>query len=235
MDVTMRSPSFRTHRSGKQKRARSPPSPSPYERPAKRQSMAAAVTAAPFPQTVLPPPAMQDRQVSEDWVTRTRTLSIGKEHADHEMRLAPLLEMVASASQDETMNMDNDVTMQFSQSPSRSPPALPPIPSMPAYPSFSSLSSHQLSTSVVPSSSSSAFSHPMSSSPSPHTSHDTPFSSPNIPPQVHAPSQYSIMHSPQIQVPSAPAPTRKQRFTMGPRADCEKCRLGVPGHWVHYD
>lgn len=28
---------------------------------------------------------------------------------------------------------------------------------------------------------------------------------------------------------------RKQRFTMGPRSDCEKCRLGVKGHWAHYD
>jgi len=30
------------------------------------------------------------------------------------------------------------------------------------------------------------------------------------------------------------SPRRQQRFTMGPRADCEKCRLGVKGHWVHY-
>lgn len=29
--------------------------------------------------------------------------------------------------------------------------------------------------------------------------------------------------------------SRKQRFTMGPRADCEKCRLGVKGHWMHVD
>ncbi|KAG2157393.1 hypothetical protein DEU56DRAFT_764408 [Suillus clintonianus] len=28
---------------------------------------------------------------------------------------------------------------------------------------------------------------------------------------------------------------RKQRFTMGPRADCLKCRMGVKGHWVHFD
>lgn len=28
---------------------------------------------------------------------------------------------------------------------------------------------------------------------------------------------------------------QQQRFTMGPRADCEKCRLGVKGHWVHLD
>jgi len=29
--------------------------------------------------------------------------------------------------------------------------------------------------------------------------------------------------------------SRKQRFTMGPRADCEKCLLGVKGHWMHFD
>ncbi|KAI0317855.1 hypothetical protein OF83DRAFT_92710 [Amylostereum chailletii] len=30
-------------------------------------------------------------------------------------------------------------------------------------------------------------------------------------------------------------PDRKPRVTMGPRADCEKCRLGVKGHWMHFD
>ncbi|KZT74130.1 hypothetical protein DAEQUDRAFT_721010 [Daedalea quercina L-15889] len=34
--------------------------------------------------------------------------------------------------------------------------------------------------------------------------------------------------------PHQPA-VRKQKFTMGPRADCEKCRLGVKGHWMHLD
>jgi len=28
---------------------------------------------------------------------------------------------------------------------------------------------------------------------------------------------------------------RKAKFTMGPRGDCEKCRLGVKGHWMHFD
>lgn len=28
---------------------------------------------------------------------------------------------------------------------------------------------------------------------------------------------------------------RKQRFTMGPRADCLKCRMGEKGHWMHFD
>lgn len=62
--------------------------------------MAGAFSTAPFPQ---PPPAIQDRQVSEDWVTRTRSLSICKENPDNEMKLAPLVEMAASGSQDENM------------------------------------------------------------------------------------------------------------------------------------
>ena len=28
---------------------------------------------------------------------------------------------------------------------------------------------------------------------------------------------------------------RKQRCTMGPRADCLKCRMGVKGHWMHFE
>ncbi|KAG8217900.1 hypothetical protein J3R82DRAFT_6066 [Butyriboletus roseoflavus] len=28
---------------------------------------------------------------------------------------------------------------------------------------------------------------------------------------------------------------RKHRVTMGPRADCTKCRTGVRGHWMHFD
>lgn len=43
-------------------------------------------------------------------------------------------------------------------------------------------------------------------------------------------SQETIMPS----SPKVPAP-RKQRFTMGPRAGCEKCRLGIKGHFVHLE
>ncbi|TIB78989.1 hypothetical protein E3Q22_00736 [Wallemia mellicola] len=28
---------------------------------------------------------------------------------------------------------------------------------------------------------------------------------------------------------------RKVRFTMGPRADCLKCKLGIKGHYSHFD
>ena len=38
-----------------------------------------------------------------------------------------------------------------------------------------------------------------------------------------------------ISSPSPAVSNRKQRFTMGPRSDCEKCRLGVKGHWMHVD
>lgn len=31
------------------------------------------------------------------------------------------------------------------------------------------------------------------------------------------------------------SPSKKQRVTMGPRSDCEKCRLGMKGHWMHLD
>ena len=34
-------------------------------------------------------------------------------------------------------------------------------------------------------------------------------------------------------IPSASG--RKHRVTMGPRADCAKCRTGVRGHWMHFD
>lgn len=41
--------------------------------------------------------------------------------------------------------------------------------------------------------------------------------------------------SPMSISPSSASSNRKQRFTMGPRSDCEKCRLGVKGHWMHFD
>ena len=40
------------------------------------------------------------------------------------------------------------------------------------------------------------------------------------------------LQQPQQQQPGS---TRRTRFTMGPRPDCDKCRLGVPGHYAHFD
>lgn len=33
----------------------------------------------------------------------------------------------------------------------------------------------------------------------------------------------------------SPQSSRRPKFTMGPRADCEKCQQGVKGHWMHFD
>lgn len=35
------------------------------------------------------------------------------------------------------------------------------------------------------------------------------------------------------QVPLPTSPSRRLKVSMGPRAGCEKCRLRVPGHWMH--
>lgn len=32
-----------------------------------------------------------------------------------------------------------------------------------------------------------------------------------------------------------PGTKKRSAVSMGPRADCEKCRLKVPGHWMHFD
>ncbi|KAJ4000061.1 hypothetical protein F5050DRAFT_1804418 [Lentinula boryana] len=44
-------------------------------------------------------------------------------------------------------------------------------------------------------------------------------------------SPMSISNSPSSS--SILSPSRKHRFAMGPRVDCEKCRQGVKGHYIH--
>lgn len=58
---------------------------------------------------------------------------------------------------------------------------------------------------------------------------------------------HDFVHTTSSKMPSSPPPPisqsperkltsgRKQRFTMGPRADCLKCRMGEKGHWMHFD
>ena len=55
----------------------------------------------------------------------------------------------------------------------------------------------------------------------------------------------SSLTQPQDRIHGSPRPSRapdmptssgrKHRVTMGPRADCVKCRTGVRGHWMHFD
>jgi hypothetical protein len=148
--------------------------------------------------------------------------------------------------------------MSISQSPRNAPTPIPPhiSQSISRYPtSFSpSNSLSSLSTSAFDSSSSSSLSfssHPSSSSQaypfqqayqSPVTASlcDTPafsqysssYSSRDCSPQILT---EAVQRSAPHPAPSTRVITRKPRFTMGPRADCEKCRLGVPGHYMHFD
>jgi hypothetical protein len=71
----------------------------------------------------------------------------------------------------------------------------------------------------------------------------TPSASPSTPQEHVSRSQMPLPTSQPSPTPSvamfptnsSPVTSRKQRFTMGPRSDCEKCRLGVKGHWMHFD
>jgi len=72
---------------------------------------------------------------------------------------------------------------------------------------------------------------PATPSDSPITTHQdqTTSSQTPLPTSQPSPMAMSPTNSP------SPVANRKQRFTMGPRSDCEKCRLGVKGHWMHFD
>jgi hypothetical protein len=67
----------------------------------------------------------------------------------------------------------------------------------------------------------------------PSLSHMAPFTP--VLPQPLAPTEpppsNESTHLGSLEVP----PENKKRFRMGPRTDCEKCRLGVPGHYAHFD
>jgi hypothetical protein len=55
---------------------------------------------------------------------------------------------------------------------------------------------------------------------------------------LHTPSvsaSNSGMSTPTYVTPPKLVSQKKPRFMMGPRADCEKCRMGIKGHLVHLD
>jgi hypothetical protein len=62
----------------------------------------------------------------------------------------------------------------------------------------------------------------------------TPLPSPSPFSAAHMGTPPLARQEPQQQL-LMPGPMRRSRFTMGPRPDCDKCRLGVPGHYAHFD
>ncbi|KZT11203.1 uncharacterized protein LAESUDRAFT_670928 [Laetiporus sulphureus 93-53] len=199
------------------KRARSPVSPSAYDRPAKRPLVGDDVSIA--------IPIARYPHVSEDWVAQTRGLRIaspmlppghGPLRSSVEEDSRTVARVDGGGLQDFPL-ADEDVAMACS------PPRLRHgIDALSEPPRPTSVSSCQPE---LP----------------PHSITPTPVIAPSFHP--HASSISAALAAPSHLAPShhcqdpreAAHMARKQKFTMGPRADCEKCRLGVKGHWMHFD
>ena len=59
--------------------------------------------------------------------------------------------------------------------------------------------------------------------------------SPDLSTPTHALQPNNLRSTTDEGPPSSQGSTLKKRFTMGPRTDCDKCRLGVKGHYMHFD
>ncbi|EMD34498.1 hypothetical protein CERSUDRAFT_117345 [Gelatoporia subvermispora B] len=229
------------------KRARSPPSPTPPDRPTKRQihNASGAPMTSPVPRHAYPaapalaplimppmpaPDAAYSAYAAEDWVTQTRGLRIDSPHlaqnpeaafgrVSDEERVAP-----GQARIDVTM-VDRDVPMD-----SASPPRGPADNSS----AMLGFQADYLYGRPV---------YSLSPQPQQATHHASRYENTAHPGrqqqqlqipaiQVHAATPSPVHRDPNASLPPS---ARRQRFTMGPRADCEKCRMGVKGHWMHVD
>ncbi|KAI0928064.1 hypothetical protein AcW2_004197 [Taiwanofungus camphoratus] len=227
--------SFRATRSAsgstltKTKRARSPTSAGPCERPTKRFSFGGDTSIS------VPLPRNPHIPLAEDWVAQTSGLRI----ASPLLAQAPVLGTVEEAGDVEhqfeersraaedvvdSPMTDGDVSMTSSPPGTQrsSPPALP-LP-----PSISQPQPH--------------FLHPPGML---HFGQEPPqiplptIEMQAIPPspvqEISASGSYAQLHALGHRGAVGGHGGRKQKFTMGPRADCEKCRMGVKGHWMHFD
>ncbi|KAG2041766.1 hypothetical protein BDR03DRAFT_945596 [Suillus americanus] len=263
MEVDTHSPSTRMTRSFNYslKRPRSPGSPS-QERQPKRSSLALQDTylsrrASSSVFSANQSSSNHHQPSPDDWVRQASDLSIGRPNS---VNPVPSPSMTGDI-QDENMALDPDEPLKSSSSvlvvsparllqPSRAHPTTtqlnasqvyisPPqhlsqiiVGSADGQPLTPSLTmAHQQQSSsiyVQPSISSDGSSNLQELQPGPTQNHDffqTTSSEMSIPPLP------PINQSPGPKLTSG----RKQRFTMGPRADCLKCRTGEKGHWMHFD
>ncbi|KAJ7083834.1 hypothetical protein C8R43DRAFT_1052016 [Mycena crocata] len=236
LEVEMQSPSFRTTRSVSTKRARSPDSPS--ERPTKRLSLAFNGS-RPSAENNLHylssrSSASTSRHSSEDWVQQAGGLSI-------DSPLFPSMSATVPQVFPPHDGMLVDSEEDFSRISRR--PQLPPLQTESNAYMQADFSSSPICTEEQPS-------HPVSGS-SYNTTQTTPLTGPIFLPAINIlPATPDLLSATRPSTPvrdnssamsisptaSLGSPTgKKQRFMMGPRANCEKCRLGVKGHWVHLD
>ncbi|KAH7889260.1 hypothetical protein F5I97DRAFT_2052634 [Phlebopus sp. FC_14] len=264
VDMQSPGPSFRTARGSMgyaTKRPRSPESPS-QERQSKRISLAlgdghftrrASTVASDAIATAYLPH-------QDDWVRQARELTI---QSPLTVGCLPVLDAESSQSRaDEHMAVDHEDSLRppvqlsmpkhLHSSRSHLPSiqittnsgfyALTPQPS----PAPFSVLTEPPSSTPPPSSPASSLpvvemnSHPPAIFLFPATPSDTPslhntfVSDPDHDTTAHP----SSTQAPTLEVPKTEAPSssaRKHRVTMGPRSDCIKCKMGVKGHWMHFD
>ncbi|EJD52880.1 hypothetical protein AURDEDRAFT_110747 [Auricularia subglabra TFB-10046 SS5] len=245
MAVSPRSPSARVLRSST-KRPRSPSSPSPADQPSKRR-----VVCSPRTRRRLPPDGASSSG-SSDWVAKTHSLRLDSaspfpDDAPPGQGLTASISFNRSRATTPTlragMALDEDVQMQTDSPPPR--PASPALFTPPrAAHDVSQIPQLTLSIPDVPQTAAAGAPAPFQLDlsslmlPRINVQPATPSTAANsrsasLAPPSPSPSPMSSIHSP---MPWSPAPaSAKRRVTMGPRADCEKCRMGVKGHWMHFD
>ncbi|KAJ3854639.1 hypothetical protein EV368DRAFT_80370 [Lentinula lateritia] len=215
------------------KRARSPDETNSPSRPSKRLTLATEIECNPSQPIYLrsSSSAGSSRQPSEDWVQQAGSLSIdsplctrasgGLPFEDHAMADQPIQNPSTAVPLTATYGRPQLPLLQTSFSrPSNVRPdyatATQPLPQV----ATTNSSYHQHlapSINVLPPTPNAPFPMAFSLAARPSTPmNESPMSIPN------SPSSATIL-----------SPSRKHRFAMGPRTDCEKCNLGVKGHYIH--
>lgn len=222
------------------KRARPTEEDSPPSRPTKRLTLASGeALPSPLFSNSLPTSGSSSRYSSEDWVQQADGLSVATpgEYAPD------------SDGNSDTMDLD-DESFALSRGPER--PVLLPLQT--TFPStshrYDAFAAHRQSPqNLSPSFTDANASQPLIN----HAQGSSPLSidiTPPTPETVRVDggivdvtrSRTPVSDSPTpLNIPmdsGGPrsgilSPTKKLRISMGPRLDCEKCRLGVKGHWMH--
>ncbi|EJF62606.1 hypothetical protein DICSQDRAFT_179910 [Dichomitus squalens LYAD-421 SS1] len=250
MEVDMTPVPYRTRSTTK--RARSPSSPTQYDRPSKRFS-SGHDTSMPFPPSSFHPVATRLRGSPEDWVSQTQDLRLGSPL--EQSRVGTPVEVqgeevrIDEVMVDEPM-CENDNSMSISPT-RRSSTLLETPQAQYLRPSGGSV--------YLRSGTTQSFQNPNQLQiPAIHVQAATPSPVQLAPPNILNDDSLPVSGSPfapahNLGVPLAPSPLssmppdesphpyttpgppKKQRFTMGPRADCEMCRTRVKGHYMHFD
>ncbi|KAL1947431.1 hypothetical protein VTO73DRAFT_14392 [Trametes versicolor] len=264
MEVDMTPMPMRVTRSAT-KRARSPSSPGQYDRPSKRVASThdASVPIA-FPPFQTSPashglpssPTSRLRNTPQDWVSQTQSMRLESPASEQSGFSTPMTEEGGDVRIDEVMTdepMPNDENTMSVSPPRPSPylsvygPSLSSLrPPEAAYPSRRDIHQSQnpnrlqipaIQIQAATPSPVQMYTQPPLDSPSlSSTSSGPTFAFEDA--SMCSPSSTSSPHAgfnAQSQQTPTSATTKRQRFTMGPRADCEQCRMRVKGHYMHFD